>query len=65
MRVDVGLFVIIRMVDSLARSWIMDRYAHRIPGVNTSLVRVLDQRQGVLFIENPILPLLASKAHGT
>lgn len=65
MGVHVGLFVIIRMIDSLAESWIMKRCAHRIPGVDTLLVRMLDQRQGILFIENPILPLLASEAHGT
>lgn len=63
--VDVGLFVIVRMIGWPVKLWIMDLYAHRIPGVDTLSVRVLDQRQGIFFIENPILPLLASKAHGT
>lgn len=38
---------------------------HRVPGVDTLLVGMLDQRQGFLFIQDPVLPLLATIGHGT
>lgn len=37
---------------------------HRIPGVDAPLVSVLNNVQRLLLIQDPALPLLATKAHG-
>lgn len=38
---------------------------YRIPGVNTQLVGMFDQRKRIFLIENPVLPLLTSVTHSS
>lgn len=37
---------------------------YRIPGVDPLLVSVLDNIQRLLLVQDPVLPVLATKAHG-
>lgn len=38
---------------------------YSIPGVDTTLVGVLNQRKRLVLVENPVLPVLGTVGHGT
>lgn len=38
---------------------------YRVPGVDAALVSVLNQRESLVFIQDPVLPVLGTVGHGS
>ena len=66
LRLTVGVDIGLGMTKSVSinLSW-AGGSTYRIPGVDTTLVSVLDQRKGFFLVQNPVLPLLGTVGHGT